>query len=359
MTEGVAARITNDPKGIGGPSQRTILTGGLACSLAASLIVVLAGGTVLSGRDEPARSPSQGTQADRNEQYWLDKLEKWRTAIAQHSPGMLDEAVNTISRWSVSDLRGVVDQVKELARWVVESSSRATGSLEQHWLGLTDDEIQNGTANRVLKRGALLHTDIALLASDRWPPPLDYGTTEVMIIDGRTVGQTGGVNWELARMLLDSVSPNPSSDEMVRQWYVATTAYEQSLHQWGQAQTNLKRALAIFPSDASILFLDGVLHEVFAAPESQNALPPPGVRFAIGSEKAELGQARWFLQQALNAAPGFSEAHLRLGRVMGLLGNHDEAAAELRKAAVALTDPQLQYYAGAVPRPRTGGSGAR
>jgi hypothetical protein len=335
MTEGVAGRISKDSKDIGGPARRAVLAGGLARSLAASLIVVLIGGTVLPGRGAPARAPSQGAQADRNAQYWLDKLAEWRSAVARHDPGVLDQAVTTVSRWSSSDLRGVVNRVKELARWVVESRSHATGSLEQHWLGLTDDEVQHGNANRVLKRGALLHTDIALLSSGIWPPMLNYETNvtmEARIVDGRTVGREGGTHWELARMLLDSVSPHPSSDKMVRQWYVATTAYMQSLHQWGQAQTNLRHALAVFPSDADLLLLNGVLHEVFAAPESQNALPPPGLQFDIGSEKSELRQAQQFLQQALKAGPRYSEVLLRFGRVTGLLGNHDEAIADLKEA---------------------------
>jgi hypothetical protein len=345
MTEGVAGRISRDSKGVGGLARRTVLNGGLARLLVASLIVALVGGTVLSGRGEPAHTPSQRAQADRDAQYWLDKLEEWRTAVARHDPGVLDEAVKTISRFPMSDLRGVVNRVKELARWVVESRSHTPGSLEQHWLGLTDDEVQHGKANRVLKRGALLHTDIALLSSDIWPPMLNYDPMVVTIVDGRTVGREGGTHWELARLLLDSVYPQPSSDEMVRQWYVATTAYVQNLHQWGQAQTNLRRALAVFPLDATILFLNGVLHETFAAPESQNALPPPGFRFDFGPERLELRQARQFFQQAVKANPGFPEAHLRLGRVTGLLGNHDEAIAELRKADAALTDRQLQYYA--------------
>jgi len=341
----LSAMDPEHPEDTGGPARRGVLTGGLTRSLAASLIVVLVGGTVLSGRGAPAHAPSQGAQADRNAQYWLDKLGEWRSAVARHDPGTLDEAATTISRWSSSDLRGVVDRVKELARWVVESRSRATGSLEQHWLGLTDDEVQYGNANRVLKRGALLQTDIALLAPGTGPSVPNYGAAVVLVVDGRAVGQEGGAHWELARLLLDSIYPRPSKDEMVRQWYIATTAYMQSLHQWGQAQTNLRRAMALFPSDAGLLLLNGVLHEVFAAPQSQNALPPPGVRFGIGSEKSELRQAQQFLQQAVKADPSLPEAHLRLGRVTGLLGDHDEAIAELKKAAAALTDPQLQYYA--------------
>jgi tetratricopeptide (TPR) repeat protein len=39
------------------------------------------------------------------------------------------------------------------------------------------------------------------------------------------------------------------------------------------------------------------------------------------------------------------EAHLRLGRVLGLLGRHAEALAELRQAEPLLTGDELQYYA--------------
>jgi tetratricopeptide (TPR) repeat protein len=69
------------------------------------------------------------------------------------------------------------------------------------------------------------------------------------------------------------------------------------------------------------------------------------VKADYGSEKSELKLALQFLQKAIAADPNYAEAHLRLGRVMGLLGHHDQAVAELQQAAASIKDPQLLCYA--------------
>ena len=64
----------------------------------------------------------------------------------------------------------------------------------------------------------------------------------------------------------------------------------------------------------------------------------------FGSSKPELTKARKLFEKAVEIDPGLAEARLHLGRVMGLLGDHERATEELQKAAAAVVDPQLQYY---------------
>lgn len=334
------------PENMGVPARWGVFSGRQTCLPAACLILVSVGGAVIPGGGALALPPSQSTQAKANAAAGLARLEQWRTAVAQHDPGVLDAATVRISGWSNAEVQGVLAQIRESIRLLARSPSHAVGSLEQHWLGLTDDEARHGDASRVLKRGALLHTDIALLAPGGAPMQQQMvAPRQLMVSDGRTVGQDTAEHWEFARQLLDLVSPQPSSDPMVRQWYISTTACMQNHLQWGSAKFQLQHAQQIFPSDAVILFLNGVLHETLAAPGAQNALPPPGYHFDIGSEKLELQLARQLLQQAEKADPSLAEAHLRLGRVTGLLGNHDEAITELKQAEAVMTDPQLSYYA--------------
>ena len=61
--------------------------------------------------------------------------------------------------------------------------------------------------------------------------------------------------------------------------------------------------------------------------------------------ESELKQARNFFQRSIEANPKSAETRLRLGRVLGLLGNHGQAAAELEHAVASIKDPQLLYYA--------------
>jgi hypothetical protein len=59
--------------------------------------------------------------------------------------------------------------------------------------------------------------------------------------DGHAVSVIGGQHWSFARQLLNSVFPRPSHDEMVRQWYLATTASMLTAHEKGAAPVLLDR----------------------------------------------------------------------------------------------------------------------
>jgi tetratricopeptide (TPR) repeat protein len=65
----------------------------------------------------------------------------------------------------------------------------------------------------------------------------------------------------------------------------------------------------------------------------------------LPGERASLRRAEAFFRRSLDIDPAFVEARLRLGRVIGLLGRHQEAASELRRCAEAATGQTLQYYA--------------
>jgi tetratricopeptide (TPR) repeat protein len=236
-------------------------------------------------------------------------------AVVQHDPQRWDAAAALVGSWPAAVVTSVVNEV------AAEASYRRGDSI------------------RILKRGALLHTDIALMGRymGTTTPAGGSGVTVALVNDGRFAGYDFGLHWALARRLLDSV---PRRDPMVHQWYVATTACMESQLQWGQATYQFQRARIIFPSDPAIFFYMGAMHEVFASPAIQSARGG-----AVGSVGTELGLARQFYQRVLKLNPDFSEGRLHLGRVTGLLGRHDEAIVELEGAAAVLKDPQLLYYA--------------
>jgi hypothetical protein len=170
------------------------------------------------------------------------------------------------------------------------------------------------------------------------------GREGAWIEDGRPVYENEGRHMEFGRLLLDSVTPDPSQDEMVKEWYITMAAYGLSRGRPLYIEKHLKDAVNLFPSDSRILFYAGVLHETYATPRYQNAPRLNGIKYSHGSKKTELELARKLFQKAVTANPIFAEARLRLGHVSGLLGYHDQAAVELQTAA-AVTDPQTQYYA--------------
>jgi tetratricopeptide (TPR) repeat protein len=304
------------------------------------------GGLLPAGSSTQLRPPRPGTQSADNSPWLLPMVVEWRTAVAQHDAGMRDQAVEEIGAWAIPVVRRVIGEVKKLAELLVASRAEARVLGIQHLLGLTDDEMQRGDANRILKRGALLHTDIAILAPAA-AREIQGGAAQLLIKDGLLIGENAGPHWEFARLLLDSVKPGPARDEMVRQWYLAAAADMQHRRQWGNAEDHLSRARRIFRSDASFLFYSGAVHEFYAGPSAQNSalVAPPGSNMDFGSRDSELARSRGFYREAVIVDPDFAEARLRLGRVTGLLGDHSRAVAELQKAAATITDPQLLYYA--------------
>jgi tetratricopeptide (TPR) repeat protein len=133
---------------------------------------------------------------------------------------------------------------------------------------------------------------------------------------------------------------------MIRQWYRATAAWMQRVED--HDTEHLDRAREIFAADPDILFLSGSQRETYAAPHIQHAVRsavlPYGVSFAVSSDRGELRQAEGFFRRALEIAPDHLEARLRLGRVLGLLGRHDDAARELRQAVATADEDVLRYY---------------
>ena len=317
----------------------------------------------------PLSAASAGAQATEERASRLWNLRSWVMAVEDHEPGKFDPAAFSIDAWASSDLLAVGRDLAALAEFLASGRARAAKSGRpstmtyqgrtisladvQQLLGLTDDETERGDANRVFKRGALLHADIAMLAPVRshvtaGVVPTDLQDLVYLYRDGRLQGvESAGVHWRLGRMLLDEVKPDPSRDEMVRVWYRATSARLQTAHAFFYAAPHLERARQLFPGDADLLLYSGSMHECLATPRVQAAVAPtqPGFSSSFRSSRGELQQAESFLRQAIKSRPALAEARVRLGRVLDLLGRHEEGAAELRRAASATENPLLLYYA--------------
>jgi tetratricopeptide (TPR) repeat protein len=174
--------------------------------------------------------------------------------------------------------------------------------------------------NRLLKRGAILHTDAAMHIEDAAAPAGAGAKSRsdrwrIRFADGKQHAAEGAHgHWELARSLLENVTPDPEADDTVRLWYM-------------------------FPQDPHVLFLAGCLHETFASPMIQSltrSIDVMGARPGISSEKSELREAEELFRRALKADPALVEARIRRGRVLHLLGKPEEAVLELRQAVSTL-----------------------
>ena len=110
----------------------------------------------------------------------------------------------------------------------------------------------------------------------------------------------------------------------------------------------LGRARQLFPKDAAFPFYGGCLHETQASPAVQAVYEATAPSQRSGTAPwlsgPQLNQAARLFTEALALQPAWPEARLRLGRVLGLLGRHKEAAAALRRALDETDDPPLAYW---------------
>jgi len=323
----------------------------------------------------------------------MDRLEAWVAAVNQHTPGTADEAALAINRWSSADLRGVWIDVSSLVGLVREPTVSVfflpgdpeLRSTTGGWVTVTPssgrpmaisysgrdlDHLRrlavplgsptDGRENLLLKRGAMLHADVAMLApaDARFAVKSRTGSKRYRLNmnDGQPTGIESEANhWDMGRRLLERVRyrdprggavRGPGADETVRLWYIATCAHLISVGDLDPA--HFVRAIELFPRNPDLLFLRAVLHETMGSARRQSAMRkadvPAGVIFAIGSRNDELSLAERFYKRALEVAPDFEEARIRYARVMGERGRHEEALVELQKVA-AVQGPLLQYYA--------------
>jgi hypothetical protein len=347
------------------------------------LTALVIAATLWTGHTAGGQESVVSTPVDR-----VERLRQWLDAIEQHEPGSDDEPLLRVASWDRTtlwrvwiDVGAIVSLVREpnvlMFRTPIEDEpfsgifrlapnrirTRVTpyGRAEIKRLqSIARAVIDRGGEDRVLKRGASLHADIAmsgtgqLTTPDPSRPPRS-SSIMLFLADGQQTGvDAASVQWEMGRRLLDRVrpkdtrklGPDPGSDETVRLWYLAANAYMQATEQMDAWHTD--RSVQLFPQDPEVLFFAACAREWFSGPQSQNVLQSMTLSRElfnlIGSESDELRNAERLFRQSLERDPMRSEARIRLGRVLGRRGRHHEAIVELRHATMATRNRLLLYY---------------
>lgn len=316
----------------------------------------------------------------------VDRLRQWIDAVEEHEPGLPDDALLRVASWDRTTLWRVwidVGSIVSLVRdpnvltfyepveaepfsaifrsqrpsYRVRTVSYGWNDMKRLQLIAKDVKDRGGEA-RMLKRGASLHSDIVMLEASKsaaFDPAQRPRSALFMVYmsDGQQTGvDDAGIHWEMGRRLLDRIRPrgsrlnDPSQDETVRLWYLASNAYMQAFEQldaW-----HVERAVQLFPRDPEILFLAACAREVFSGPQIQGLLESTTLSRSlfnlIGDEGDELGRAERLFRQTLERDPTRTEARIRLGRVLGRRGRHQDAIVELRRATMEADNRLLQYY---------------
>ena len=318
----------------------------------------------------------------------IERLRQWLDAVAQHELGSTDDQLLRVASWDRNtlwlvwmDLGAIVSLVREPDILVFSTPIEpepfsgifrlSQTRLRTRVIPYSRDELKRlqliakevvsrGGEDRILKRGATLHSDIAMLGaaqSSQSDPARGSRSASIMLYlaDGQQTGvDDASVHWEMGRRLLDKVRPkdsrklgaDPGSDETVRLWYLAANAYMQAMEQldaW-----HVDRSVQLFPRDPEMLFLAACAREMFSGPQIQGVLQSTTLARdlfnLIGSESAELRNAERLFRDSLERDPQRTEARIRLGRVLGRRGRHQEAIIELRRATMETRNRLLLYY---------------
>ncbi len=308
----------------------------------------------------------------------LVHLARWLDAVQLHSPGCVDRSAADVATWSREDFKILLQDVGRLSSFLqkmrnieaqdpvgwqqrrAEAAARrkvhhisegdrdnpkpdVEASLTIHGELFVLDEVERiFQGSDTVKRGAVLHADIAALVGDH------LGQRSVVVDDGRRKGGGGAsIHWEVGRRLLDLL-PDAGEDADVRRWYRATSAYLIGTHRLAEAPAQLERARQLFPDDAAFQLDSGYLHEKLASPEVQAAvhqLDAAGTPVLVQTASRELERAEGYFRRAVALAGENPDARLHHGRALGELGRHQDAAAELRRAADIAREPRQRYLA--------------
>lgn len=300
-------------------------------------------------------------------------LRTWVEAVEQHQPGQRDEPLEAVRELNTPAWEVIARHMPSLVKVIWDP--RASVFLEQSRgrdrlprmtaaLILEADEMtrlrdlatevrSRGSANRFLKRAAMLHTDLALSGDTPAAPSAALraaGLTRVSVVieDGKPSPLHDGISqWAMARLMLGEVrsrpnrDPDPQKDPDVLLWYQATTAHLLNLFNYQEGQ--FERAVELFPGEAGILFAAGAAKDMASASGINAA--ERSVRRGLAAQGAEARQAAALYRRALGADRGHAEARIRLAHLLIRQGDVKDAVGELRAAIPLAADPLRQYFA--------------
>lgn len=248
---------------------------------------------------------------------------RWQTAAARHEPGKVDDEAIDIGGWPHERIWGVV------VPYVVDETSDTWDAA-------------------ALKRGAMLHSDIAWLGLNR--SDLQGLQSVALNADGQGLGGARtNAHLDVARTLLLAIRPAAPRDPDVRLWFRATSAWFLRHGMLGDLTHHLARAGTLFSGNDAVTQLDrGTLFEAQSAPLSllvsgdgrrdhTGAIVPARRSFLLDAERA--------YQRAFELDPSMVEARIRRGRVLTGLGRRTDGVRELRAATASTDDPLLRYWA--------------
>jgi tetratricopeptide (TPR) repeat protein len=269
------------------------------------------------------------------------RVKVWIAIVSEHEPGRTDAALRRLQGWTA-------EQLEELI-----------GGLGEH-LGRPSQLPIKTPEERLLllRRGAVLHADIAMLARfddvvAPTPQASRLAIPSVVVDDGRATGfAANSVHWEIGRHLIDlMIRPDllRAPDEFMSLWYRAASEFMIAGADFAATGPHLRRAHDLLPRDPHVWLASGVVRASYAAPSVQNNMAgvkvPFGLTLLVNDRRTELFSAERYFRRAVEIDPANPEAQLRYGWVLLQQNQRERALAALRTAHAASGELVLQYYA--------------
>ncbi len=308
---------------------------------------------------------------------WLLSMFSWLAAVNTHTPGQIDAAIGAGAGMRLADVEDVLTDVLALRERLhafdsVDAASSAarpgvityrgrefTVPQLRRFMGMKEGDLATAGVNRLLRRAAVYHADLAVLSSGEGAAAgaaARPGRSSVVIGDGQQVRtSTSTIHWAAGRRLLDSLRPGPARDPLALAWYAAGGATLQAQRLLTEADDHLSRARQIFPDDAQLLFQGACVLETLAAPAVQAALGAQrGLLRSAGasrmvpnrpSARSLLDRAEQLFRRALQQDGALVEARVRLARLTAGRGQHAEAIDLLNQALAAAPPDDVRYLA--------------
>jgi tetratricopeptide (TPR) repeat protein len=243
-----------------------------------------------------------------------DQLKDWLSAVVQHRPGEADERARAVAALTKDELEDVVVGFERGAVRLPVGPAR------------TD----------IIKRAAILHTDIAMMADIASSRP-------DMVSPSARASLHFGAALELVDVLRRE-GPKGQDDPFVLAWWRTVAVVLAERQETVTAPFFMERGVSQFPRDAEIILMGGALRELLASPWIQDGPEGEYIRELHGSEAENLRRAESYYRDALKINPGLVEARVRLGHVLQQQRRHELAIAELQRTPDDQGPPPLRFF---------------
>jgi tetratricopeptide (TPR) repeat protein len=228
-------------------------------------------------------------------------MEDYRELVYEYRRGEQDRSITAIIGWSDADMARVRGRFTAVQKSPAASTTPAAMILA------------------MLPAAVMLHTEAGLYLS--WKG------------DAKAAWR----QWSQALAVAEA-SPTDSQAGFLRAWYRAFGLFCTGSYIATDAIRVLDLGRARFPDDALIALALAQAYEARGTSLAGSGAGPGRLQ----ASSADLGAAEGIYRELLSRDPSQAEARLRLGRVLELRGQRDQALAEMGQAAAA-PDKRVQY----------------